>query len=177
MLYEVVTGRLPFEGANPMALFANITEGRCPRPRETDPTIAPELEAIVLRAMAKDPGKRFPSVHELGAALLPHVNDEDRSEWTRYFTTKNPNLEYSVPVRRDRSAYAPKAAGAHQARRREPTRASKKPRTSARDRRLIAGMVVTAMMALAAIVTVRGFVGKGAAPVLPAAATAGSRAP
>lgn len=69
ILYRMLTGVLPFEGGTPyLVLAAHVS--RPPRPpREVVGSIPAEVEAIVLRALAKDPGERFESARELELAL------------------------------------------------------------------------------------------------------------
>jgi len=63
MLFELLTGRLPFEGDNQMVVMALHLQGNVPRlDREGVP--AP-LAAVVARAMRKDPGDRCPDMHAL----------------------------------------------------------------------------------------------------------------
>ncbi|MDQ3855029.1 MAG: protein kinase, partial [Chloroflexota bacterium] len=69
MLYEMLSGRLPFEGDNPMRVaYAHVFES--PRPlREVAPQASGELVRVVERAMAKDPLDRFQSAQEMAAAI------------------------------------------------------------------------------------------------------------
>ena len=73
MLYEMLAGCQPFRvrGIGPL-LIAHLTTPPEP-PRTHNPAIAPELEAIILRALEKDPTRRFQSVAELVDAILPFV--------------------------------------------------------------------------------------------------------
>ncbi len=68
-LYEMLTGRLPFESENIMGLaFKHITE-EPPSPRLLNSTIPPRLEAIIMKALAKEPQQRFGSAAEMERAL------------------------------------------------------------------------------------------------------------
>ncbi|MDP2315194.1 MAG: protein kinase [Pseudomonadota bacterium] len=68
-LYYLLTGRRPFEDVDTAALLHAHLE-RPPRPpSERDPTVAPELEAFVLRLLAKDPAARFADMAEAEAAI------------------------------------------------------------------------------------------------------------
>jgi serine/threonine-protein kinase len=72
VLYEMLTGRQPFEADNPVAVaFKHVHEAPLP-PTSLEASIPPALEAVVLRAMEKDPASRFPSVADMTTAL----NDE-----------------------------------------------------------------------------------------------------
>jgi eukaryotic-like serine/threonine-protein kinase len=65
MLYEMLTGKAPFEGENLFAVMNGRLLGDPPSPRETDPTISLELEQILARAMARDPEDRYQHAHDL----------------------------------------------------------------------------------------------------------------
>ncbi|MET0285940.1 MAG: serine/threonine-protein kinase [Polyangiales bacterium] len=71
MLYECVTGRCPFEGNSLFAVLAAIVGGALTPPSELVPGLDPVYEAIVTRALNKEPEARFPDLRALGAALLP----------------------------------------------------------------------------------------------------------
>ena len=76
MLYEILTGKLPFESENDFELMKMQTEQTPPPPRTINPEIPEEIEAAIMKAVAKDPGERFQSAGdfletflELGFAL------------------------------------------------------------------------------------------------------------
>ncbi|MBI3952086.1 MAG: protein kinase [Acidobacteria bacterium] len=68
-LYEMVTGRLPFESQSDFHLMKDIVETPPPPPRNFYPYIPDALQAAILRALEKDPNARFQSVEEFGAGL------------------------------------------------------------------------------------------------------------
>jgi serine/threonine-protein kinase len=69
VLYEMLTGRVPFTGDSAVAIaMKHVQEAPVP-PRQLVPAIPPELEAVVLRAMAKDPSRRYHSADEMGMDL------------------------------------------------------------------------------------------------------------
>ena len=69
-LFESVTGRLPFERKSDYALMhAHVLENP-PSPREIKRNLPRELEKTILRAIEKDPGKRYQTTDEFRAALL-----------------------------------------------------------------------------------------------------------
>lgn len=96
VLYECLTGHRPHEGETLFEVMKNISEARSTRPSQLRPDLPPGFEAIVLRAMALEPTTRFPSVHALGAALLPFASMKRRVIWTDYFG-RDP-LEASLPL-------------------------------------------------------------------------------
>jgi serine/threonine-protein kinase len=69
LLYEMLTGRPPFEGDSPAAvLYRHVHEAPRP-PRQLRPELPPALEAVVLRALEKEPARRFGSAEEMAEAL------------------------------------------------------------------------------------------------------------
>ncbi len=71
LLFECLTGRLPFEASNPMAVMLAHIQRPVPDLREIAPDadIPAALEAVVLRAMAKDPHDRYATATEMSTAL------------------------------------------------------------------------------------------------------------
>ncbi len=72
MLYEMLTGTPPFDGANYFQLLwkHGNEPPEPPRKRAPEADISEALEAVILRAMAKEPAERFQSMRELEEALL-----------------------------------------------------------------------------------------------------------
>ncbi|MGQ9482179.1 Stk1 family PASTA domain-containing Ser/Thr kinase [Chloroflexus sp.] len=69
VLYEMLTGRLPFTGDNAVAVAMKHISEPPPPPRRYNPQIPAALEAIILRALAKDPAQRQQSALELAEEL------------------------------------------------------------------------------------------------------------
>ena len=69
ILYEALTGRLPFEAESPVAVALKQISERPRRPSELNPEVSPALDAVVLRALAKDPANRYGSAVEFQRAL------------------------------------------------------------------------------------------------------------
>jgi len=70
VLYEMVTGKPPFSGNNPLAIAYKHVREEPPAPRSVNPAIPPAFEAIVLKAMAKSPEDRYDTAQALRADLL-----------------------------------------------------------------------------------------------------------
>jgi serine/threonine-protein kinase len=68
-MYEVFTGRAPYVGEDMAVLFQHV-EGKPVPPRDINPELPPELEAIILKAMAVDPEQRFQTVEAVRKSLL-----------------------------------------------------------------------------------------------------------
>jgi serine/threonine-protein kinase len=70
VMYEMVAGRPPFSGDNPMAIaYKHVREQPVP-PRAVNPDVPEAFDAIVLQAMAKNPNDRYTSAEELRQDLL-----------------------------------------------------------------------------------------------------------
>ena len=70
VLYELSTGRLPFDGETPVSVALRHVNDIAPPPRSVNPNIPPALEAIILKAMQKDPTTRYRSAEEMREDLL-----------------------------------------------------------------------------------------------------------
>ena len=69
ILYEALTGRVPFEAESPVAVALKQISETPRRPSELNPQVPPALDAVVLKALAKDPLNRYQSADEFIAAL------------------------------------------------------------------------------------------------------------
>jgi serine/threonine protein kinase len=74
-LYELITARHAFEGADLQALLNQITAGDPVPPRKHDGRIPRDLETIVLKAMAREPASRYPTTRELADDLSRFLSD------------------------------------------------------------------------------------------------------
>jgi serine/threonine-protein kinase len=69
ILYEVLTGTLPFSGRTPSELAYQLATSTPLLPRASRPDLAPALEAVVLKALAREPDQRYRDASEFIAAL------------------------------------------------------------------------------------------------------------
>jgi serine/threonine protein kinase len=65
MLYEMLTGRVPFVGQNPLAVMNERVLNDVKPPRELNPEISPELEEILYRALEREPRHRYATASEM----------------------------------------------------------------------------------------------------------------
>lgn len=76
-LYEITTGRRPFEAESDGAVVQKILNAKAPRPREVDPGFPPDLESIVMTAIAHEPAERFSTAAEMGEALGAYLSKRE----------------------------------------------------------------------------------------------------
>ncbi len=89
MLYEMVTGQAPFNADTPYGLiFKHINEA-APPPRSIQPDLAPDIEAVILRALEKDPRDRFQTPMALADAFAevipkaPKISEKEEAQAAR----------------------------------------------------------------------------------------------
>ena len=69
MLFELVTGRRPFDSETPYSIAVMHVTMQPPAPREFDPGVSSAVEGVILRALHKQPDKRYATGGELAQAL------------------------------------------------------------------------------------------------------------
>ena len=90
-LYEMITGRLPIEGANYAQIIANHLQHNPAPPDVVDPQVPEALSAAVMRALAKDKRNRWQSASDFRVALdALHLSDSSRLLVTRTITDARP---------------------------------------------------------------------------------------
>ncbi len=72
VLFELLTGRMPFRDESPLGLMLEVVQTEIPDIRELNGEVDAELAAILTRMTAKDPDQRYASAEELSAALGEH---------------------------------------------------------------------------------------------------------
>jgi eukaryotic-like serine/threonine-protein kinase len=85
ILYECVTGGTPFWGDDRYELLHAIVTGSLVPPSHVNPNVPSAFDAVVLRALTRDPKARFASVEALGKALWPFAGDAPRAKWSAEF--------------------------------------------------------------------------------------------
>ncbi len=70
MLYEMLTGAAPFSGPNPFAVMNDRLLNQPVPPRELEPSITPQLQEILYRALEREPKNRYASAREMAHDLL-----------------------------------------------------------------------------------------------------------
>ena len=107
VLYQLLTKRLPFEAENPMAVMLAHLQAQPPPLREVAPevTVPPALEAVIMRALAKNPAERYQSADEMVDALDEALGGASRVEPVRFAPPLPAPPTSQLPV-------APEPAGA-----------------------------------------------------------------
>src|SRR5260370_30667563 len=69
VLYQAATGKLPFQGPSTLALMHEIAVANPAPPSKTRPSLPPEFDLIIARALAKEKDQRWPSAREMASEL------------------------------------------------------------------------------------------------------------
>ncbi len=77
ILYEALTGVRPFEGKTYSEIVVKIVSRPFLPPSELNPSIPPGVEAVVIKAMARDPNKRYSNAEEMRVALDDALSEKD----------------------------------------------------------------------------------------------------
>jgi len=94
MFYEMLTGQVPFHGPNPFAIMNDRLLNNPVPPREIDPSISPQLQEIIYRALERDPRNRYASAKEFAWDLQhqDQVGVAERPELREWKKRKSPLL-------------------------------------------------------------------------------------
>jgi eukaryotic-like serine/threonine-protein kinase len=83
VMYYMLTARLPFSGANTMSVIYQIVNTDPDPPSVHCDTLSPELDAIVMKALSKDPAQRYATWDEFGLALAETWKHDQKAEEKR----------------------------------------------------------------------------------------------
>ena len=100
ILYEALTGRVPFEGESAVAVALKQVSEAPRRPSAINPNVPPALDAVVMRALAKEPEARFKDADAFLRALdaAERAPDTPRAEDTAAYAAVSPSGETDLPV-------------------------------------------------------------------------------
>jgi serine/threonine protein kinase len=92
MLYEMLTGKTPFQGPNPFAIMNDRLMNNPIPPREVNPEIPPELQEVIYRALEREPQNRYSTANEFAWDLehLDQVGVAERAELRDWKIRKTP---------------------------------------------------------------------------------------
>ena len=134
VMYEMLTGRVPFVGDTPVAVAMQHLQDPPPPITDFAPETPPAVVAVVMKALEKDPKKRFQSAREMADALMKAKDGKLQAE------DIIPSVTVQQPSIQQHQAYAYQSTG----RRAGPS--AKRQRK--RSRRKLAKMALTAISAL-----------------------------
>jgi serine/threonine-protein kinase len=168
ILYQTLCGRPPFTGSG-TAVASAVAADPVPPPRDRRAGIPDELEAIILKALEKDPAKRFQSARELADALAPFAPEKPIGKVLASLPPASPFVSAAPTPPR---SVQPAADALHDAQTVAPREVTAPRRGSRRFVALLAAIL--AAIGTAALVTIAmGRIGSkpppSAAPVQPAA--------
>jgi serine/threonine-protein kinase len=87
VLYQCVTGRTPFAGETLLALLEALARGSFEPPRAVQPSVSAGLERVILRALSPEPDDRFPTIRDMGRALVELAAERTQTVWGQSFAT------------------------------------------------------------------------------------------
>jgi beta-lactam-binding protein with PASTA domain/predicted Ser/Thr protein kinase len=90
ILYEALTGAVPFEGESAVAVAMKQVSQAPQRPSSINPQVSPALDAVVMRALEKGPGERFQSAEAFIVALDAAMKDPGAGGGTAAFAPLPP---------------------------------------------------------------------------------------
>ncbi|MBC8076080.1 MAG: protein kinase [Chloroflexales bacterium] len=90
VLYEMVTGRVPFEATTPLAVLMNHVHQPLPPPRSRNAKLPVAVEQIIVRALEKNPDQRYQSAAEMRAAVHEALNQIKQERHSGYTTIELP---------------------------------------------------------------------------------------
>ena len=112
VLYELLTGKVPFNGDSPVEIAMKHLSGRPEPPSVHRPDIPRDLDLVVLRALAKDPAERYQSAEEMDADLARieqglAVSSRTAEAETRIMTAATAIVPPAATAPRQRASYPP----------------------------------------------------------------------
>jgi len=93
MLYEMLTGKTPFQGSSPFSIMNDRLLNDSIPPRELEPAITPQLQEIICRALEREPGRRYQAAEFVDD--LEHQDEvgvADRAELHHWRQRRSPRL-------------------------------------------------------------------------------------
>ncbi|HXZ05380.1 MAG TPA: protein kinase [Ktedonobacteraceae bacterium] len=89
LLYQMVTGQLPFKGATPLAVYMRQMHEQPAPPSRLNPAIPPEVDRVIMRALDKDFRRRFQTPEDLAQAYLQSLKAPLLNVAASYATSSN----------------------------------------------------------------------------------------
>lgn len=102
VLYEVLTGRIPFDGSSAWSLQMAIVTGKVVPPRQVRAELPPAVSAVLLKALQTEPADRYQSAQALEEALEEATRPQGEQPWSAPFTPPPGRATVPPPTRADR---------------------------------------------------------------------------
>ncbi len=128
MMFEMLTGQLPFVADSPVSVAIKQISAQAKRPRELNTDIPEGLEEIVVRAMQKDASRRYRSAAEMLKDIDEFKKNPSIQFQYKYFTNESPTIYYDTQKVNKGAGRAEEPAG----RGRTPTAGSARPQKAAK---------------------------------------------
>ena len=107
VMYEMMTGRPPYDGETPVSVAIQHINGKAAMPSTLNPNIPGGLEQIIMKAMAREPGDRYAT-----AGAMLYDMDEFRKNPAILFDYNNPEVDIDAAIRLSENARKQQAAAA-----------------------------------------------------------------
>ncbi|HXZ05379.1 MAG TPA: serine/threonine-protein kinase [Ktedonobacteraceae bacterium] len=109
LLYHMLTGRPPFRGTTPLAIFwKHVHEPPIP-PSHLNPAVSPPVEHVILRALHKDPRQRFPDANAMAQAYSKALQSSQQTKVPLRIPIFEPQPAH-VPIKKMDGSVSPVAA-------------------------------------------------------------------
>lgn len=90
VLHELLTGHRLFHGPSDLAVLQRVRAAQVPPPSARNPAVPAALDAVVLRALAREPADRYPWASELADALRPLCDPDGRAALAQELAARFP---------------------------------------------------------------------------------------
>ncbi len=97
VMFELLTGRLPFSGESAVSIALKHLQSETPSPRRWNPSIPQSVENIILKATAKDPFHRYKNVEEMEEDIRTALNPERINE-PKFTVPEDDDVTKVIPV-------------------------------------------------------------------------------
>jgi serine/threonine protein kinase len=87
VLYQCVTGCTPFSGDTLVSLLNSLSRGAFEPARQIQPSVSPGLDRVITRALSAEPSDRFPTIRDMGRALIELAAERTQMVWGHSFRT------------------------------------------------------------------------------------------
>jgi len=106
VMFELLTGRLPFSGESAVSIVLKHLQNEVPSPKVWNPKIPQSLENIIIRATAKNPFHRYESVGDMWKELQTALDPERRNEAKLVLPQEDDEVTKAIPIIKDDTVVA-----------------------------------------------------------------------